>query len=72
MMPLHCGASRLDFTIHGGFSPANPAASCPQNNLVNRKVEGYFELDRKGTPEDVRISPDGKVFYLADMMAAGV
>lgn len=27
---------------------------------------------RKGMPQDIRISPDGKTFYVADMMADGV
>src|SRR5207302_1851126 len=26
----------------------------------------------KGMPQDIRISPDGKIFYVADMMADGV
>ncbi|MCQ4438012.1 hypothetical protein NO135_23700, partial [Clostridioides difficile] len=29
-------------------------------------------LDRKGMPQDIRVSPDGKLFYVADMMADGV
>jgi DNA-binding beta-propeller fold protein YncE len=40
--------------------------------MVKRKVVGYLQLDKNGMPQDVRIAPDGKVFYVADMMADGV
>ena len=33
---------------------------------------GYLKLSRGGMPQDIRVSPDGKVFYVADMMADGV
>jgi len=41
-------------------------------DLVQRKVVGYLELAKKGMPQDVRSSPDGKAFFVADMMANGV
>ncbi|MBN3834458.1 hypothetical protein [Burkholderia sp. Ac-20344] len=41
-------------------------------DLVNRKVLGYLELDRKAMPQDIGVSPDGKVRYVADLMADGV
>jgi len=40
-------------------------------DLVEKKVVGYLKLSKGGMPQDVRISPDGKVFYVADMKAAG-
>ncbi len=33
---------------------------------------GYLTLSKGGMPQDIRISPDGKVFYVADMLADGV
>src|SRR6476659_7289324 len=33
---------------------------------------GALRLSKQGMPQDIRISPDGKVFYVADMMADGV
>ena len=33
---------------------------------------GYLKLDVRGMPQDIRISPDGKVFFVADMLADGV
>jgi YVTN family beta-propeller protein len=39
---------------------------------INRKVLGYLTLPDNGIPQDVRLSPDGKVFYVADLRAGGV
>jgi YVTN family beta-propeller protein len=33
---------------------------------------GYMPVESPRMPQDVRLSPDGKVFYIADMMANGV
>jgi DNA-binding beta-propeller fold protein YncE len=35
-------------------------------------VLGYLRLSTHGMPQDIRISPDGKIFYVADMHADGV
>ena len=40
--------------------------------MVDRTVLGYLKLDARGMPQDIRISPDGKVFFIADMRADGV
>jgi len=45
--------------VREGFDPRNPGAS-------------EICTTRKGMPQDVRVSPDGKRFYIADMMADGV
>ena len=36
------------------------------------KVLGVLNLSSSGMPQDIRLSPDGKVFFVADMMADGV
>ncbi|MFO1183553.1 MAG: YncE family protein [Bauldia sp.] len=41
-------------------------------DLVALKVVGYLKLSKGGMPQDIRISPDGSLFYVADMMADGV
>ena len=41
-------------------------------DLVNHQALGYLRLTRRGMPQDIRISPDGSVFYVADMHADGV
>ncbi|MBB5575385.1 MULTISPECIES: YncE family protein [Rhizobium] len=41
-------------------------------DLSTQKVVGNLTLSKKGMPQDIRLSPDGKVFYVADMMNDGV
>ena len=41
-------------------------------DMVERKIVGRLTLSHGGMPQDIRISPDGKVFYVADMHADGV
>ena len=53
-------------------SPVSTGAVLAKIDLVEKKVVGYLKLSKGGMPQDVRISPDGKVFYVADMKAEGV
>ena len=41
-------------------------------DLKNQKVLGHLDLSKMGMPQDIRLSPDGRVFYVADMMNDGV
>lgn len=43
-------------------------------DVKSRQVLGYLDLGAPGTsmPQDIRVSPDGTRFYVADMMAGGV
>lgn len=41
-------------------------------DMVNHKVAGYLKLSKGGMPQDIRISPQGHKFYVADMLADGV
>ncbi|MDL2398169.1 YncE family protein [Rhizobium mayense] len=41
-------------------------------DLSTKKVVGSLKLSKRGMPQDIRLSPDGKVFYVADMMNDGV
>jgi DNA-binding beta-propeller fold protein YncE len=69
------GVDHMDFTANG----RRAVASCEfdgQLLLVNvrkRKVVKRLRLDHPGSkPVDVRLSPDGKLFYVADEVANGV
>jgi len=68
------GINHSDFAIDGSY----PIFTCEFDgtlvkvDFVKREVIGYLKLSKGGMPQDVRISPDGKVFYVADMMADGV
>ncbi|PTD98398.1 hypothetical protein EJ774_24455 [Pandoraea apista] len=68
------GINHADLSIDGRYAlfTCEFGGKLAKIDLVNRKVIGYLELEKKGMPQDIRVSPDGKVFYVADMMAAGV
>jgi YVTN family beta-propeller protein len=74
-VPVPCrGVDHMDFTADGRFLIASCefAGSLVKVDVVTRRPVGTLKLDAKGMPQDVRSSPDGKVFYVADMMANGV
>ncbi len=53
------------------FLPASIGSAVPRSISSTKKVVGYLKFSNGGMPQDVRISPDGKVFYVADMKADG-
>jgi YVTN family beta-propeller protein len=68
------GINHADFSIDGRYA----IFTCEFNgglakiDLVERTVIGYVRLSKGGMPQDIRVSPDGKLFFVADMMADGV
>jgi YVTN family beta-propeller protein len=68
------GINHADFSIDGRYAifTCEYAKSIAKIDLVERKVAGYLKFSKGGMPQDVRISPDGKIFYVADMKAEGV
>jgi YVTN family beta-propeller protein len=72
--PRCAGINHADFSIDGRYVifTCEFSGSLAKIDLVDRKVAGYLKLSKGGMPQDIRISPDGKVFYVADMHADGV
>jgi YVTN family beta-propeller protein len=68
------GINHADFSIDGKYAifTCEFGGKLAKIDMVQRKVAGYLELQKKGMPQDIRIAPDGRVFYVADMMADGV
>jgi YVTN family beta-propeller protein len=68
------GINHADFSIDGRYVifTCEFTARLSKIDLVEKKVVGYLKLSKGGMPQDVRIAPDGKVFYVADMKSAGV
>ncbi len=68
------GINHADFSIDGRFVifTCEFQGSLAKIDLVGKKVMGYLRLSKGGMPQDIRISPDGKVFFVADMKADGV
>ena len=68
------GINHADFSIDGRYAifTCEFAGSLVKIDMVERKVLGYLKLSTGRMPQDIRISPDGAVFYVADMMVDGV
>ena len=73
-VPQCKGINHADFSIDGKYAlfTCEFGGKLAKIDLVNRKVVGYLTLNKTGMPQDIRIAPDGRVFYVADMMADGV
>jgi YVTN family beta-propeller protein len=68
------GINHADFSIDGRFAifTCEFSGSLAKIDLVDRQVIDYLKLSKGGMPQDIRVSPDGKLFYVADMHADGV
>ena len=73
-VPQCAGVNHADFSIDGRFVifTCEFQGSLAKIDLVNRKVLGYLKLSRGGMPQDIRVSPDGSTFFVADMRAGGL
>jgi len=69
------GVNHADFSIDGRyaiFTCEFRGGGLIKVDMVNRKLIGHLKLSKGGMPQDIRIAPDGTVFYVADMHADGV
>src|SRR5262249_52879279 len=66
--------NHADFSIDGRYAifTCEFQGSLVKIDLVGRQVLGYLKLSKGGMPQDIRVSPDGKLFFVADMKAGGV
>ena len=68
------GVDHMDFTADGRYL----VASCEfgskliEVEVPKERVVGSLALPDGSMPQDVKLAPDGSVFYVADMMAGGV
>jgi len=72
--PQCAGINHADFSIDGRYAifTCEFQGSLVKIDLVGRQVLGYLKLSKGGMPQDIRVSPDGKLFFVADMKAGGV
>ncbi|MGA8028773.1 MAG: YncE family protein [Bryobacteraceae bacterium] len=74
-VPVGCeGVNHADFSIDGRYMIATCEFSSEliKVDVAAEKVLAHLRLEPKGMPQDCRISPDGKVFYVANMDSDGV
>jgi len=68
------GINHADFSIDGRYAifTCEFTGALAKIDLVDRRVLGILRLSRRGMPQDIRVTPDGSRFLVADMMADGV
>ena len=73
-VPQCPGINHADFSIDGKYVifTCEFSGALAKIDLANRKVVGYLSLGKGRMPQDIRVSPDGKVFFVADMKSDGV
>jgi YVTN family beta-propeller protein len=77
-LAVHCpGVDHMDFSADGSYALASCefSAQMVRINLKTETVAGYVHVG--GSPQDVKLSPDGRTFYVAnryrpDIGASGV
>ena len=74
-LPVPCrGVDHMDFSADGNYLIASCefSGTLVKVDVEKQSVVGQLKLPRPGMPQDVKLSPDGKTFYVADMEANGV
>jgi YVTN family beta-propeller protein len=75
-LPVDCpGVDHMDFSADGTYLIASCefAGELLKVNVATQTVVGRLSLgSTRYQPQDVKVSPDGKVFYVADQLAGGV
>ncbi len=75
-LPVDCpGIDHMDFSADGTYLIASCefAGELLKVNVATQAVVGRLSLgSNRDQPQDVKVSPDGKVFYVADQVAGGV
>jgi YVTN family beta-propeller protein len=80
-LPVNClGIDHADFSANGRYAifSCEFSGKLVKIDIVHQRVDGYLQLPRTHSgaatpmPQDVKLSPDGKVFYVADMASGGV
>jgi YVTN family beta-propeller protein len=68
------GPDHMDFSAAGDYALVSCEFSgqMVKVDVVHERVLGTLTLPGGGQPQDVKLSPDGRVFYVADMRAGGL
>ncbi len=73
MVPVRCsGVDHMDFSADGSFALASCEFSgqMVRIDLRTETPTGYVQVG--GSPQDVKLSPDGRIFYVANRYLGGV
>jgi DNA-binding beta-propeller fold protein YncE len=75
-LPVHTcpGVDHMDFTANGRYALASCefGGSMIVVDIPRQRIVRTIRLRAGAMPQDVKLSPDGRVFYVADMASSGV
>jgi YVTN family beta-propeller protein len=74
-LPVPCrGVNHMDFTAGGRYAVVSCefSAMLLKVDILGRRVVGTLALRAGSVPQDVKLAPDGRAFYVADMASGGV
>ncbi len=73
-IPECVGLNHADFSADGQTAvfTCEFSGSLAKIDVATRKLIGLLTLKQGGMPQDIRISPDGRVYFVANMMTDGV
>ena len=74
-LALPCrGVDHADFSADGAYLLASCEFSgqLVKVDVARERVLGTLDLPGNASPQDVKLSPDGRLFYVADLVAGGV
>jgi YVTN family beta-propeller protein len=73
-VPQCAGVDHMDFSGNGRYLIASCefAARLIKVDVERQRVVGTLDLGPRAKPQDVKTSPDGSLFYVADMAKGGV
>jgi YVTN family beta-propeller protein len=68
------GVDHMDFSADGTYLVASCefGSSLIKVDVATQQVVGRISLPNYGQPQDVKLSPNGSVFYIADIVSNGV
>ena len=74
-VPVSCpGVDHMEFTADGRYAIATCefSARLVKIDIASQQIVSYLNLAAGAMPQDIRASPDGQVFYVADQSVAGM
>ena len=74
-LPVPCaGVDHMDFSADGTYLIASCefSGTLVKVDVASQSVVGTLSSGAGSMPQDVKLSPDGKIFYVADMKANGL
>lgn len=74
-LPMPCnGPDHMDFSANGTYLIVGCEVSdqLVKVNVITQQVVGTLTLPPNSEPQDVKLSPNGKIFYVSDLKRGGV